>query len=118
MQDERAVVTVEDTDFEQVPGGVGADEHRETIIEILDKDRIGERMEHVVVPDAVLAGGCGDRRASHPDKLAWNVRSSQGFSGGQVGLVAVRVKLSGTLVALGGVSQRPSSLRSSHGNRG
>lgn len=41
MDDDRSVGAVDDADFEQVAGSVGADEHRQAVIEVVDEDRIG-----------------------------------------------------------------------------
>ncbi len=56
--------------LEEVAGGVGADEHHEAVIEIIDEHRMVERVKHVVVVDAVLAGAGCDQRRIHRDKLA------------------------------------------------
>ena len=40
VDDDRAVAGLDDAYLEQVGGGVGADEHREAVVEVVDEDRI------------------------------------------------------------------------------
>ena len=51
--------------FEQVAGGVGADEHREVVVEVVDDNRVVEGLDHVVVADAVLPSARRDQRRIH-----------------------------------------------------
>ena len=55
MNDDRTITGVDDADLEQVCGLVGADEHREPIVEVVDEDRMVEGVDHVVVVDAVFS---------------------------------------------------------------
>ncbi len=73
MNENRPVAAVDDCEFKQVAGGVGANEHRETVVEIVDEYRVVEGVGHVVVADAVLAGACGDQRRIHSHKLACSI---------------------------------------------
>jgi len=68
--DDRSVGAVDHTDFEEIAGGVGADEHHEAVVEIVDEHRMVERVNHVVVVDAVLASAGGDQRRIRANKLA------------------------------------------------
>ena len=49
--DDRTVAGVDDADLEQVGGGVGADEHREAVVEVVNEDRMVEGVDHVGVGD-------------------------------------------------------------------
>jgi hypothetical protein len=62
VDDDWTVGAVDDADFEELAGGVGTDEHHEAFVEVLDEHRMVERVEHVVVVDAVLAGARCDQR--------------------------------------------------------
>ena len=52
------------------PGGVGADEHRQAVIEVIDEDRVVEGVDHVVVVDVVLASARGDQRSIHASQVS------------------------------------------------
>lgn len=70
MDEDRAVRAVDDADFDQVADGVGADEHREAVVEVVDENWVVEGMDHVVVADAVFSSARGDQRSIHINKLA------------------------------------------------
>jgi hypothetical protein len=70
MDDDRTVGAVDCADFQQVPGGVGADEHRQAVIEVIDQDWVVEGVDHVVVVDAVLASARGDQRSIHASQVS------------------------------------------------
>ena len=65
VDDDGTVGAVDDADLEELAGGIGADEHHEAFVEVLDEDWMVERVEHVVVVDAVLAGARCDERRNH-----------------------------------------------------
>ena len=70
MDDDRTISAVNHSDLEQVASDVGPDEHHESLIEVLDEHRMIERVQHVVVVDAVLSRTGCDQRRSHAHKLA------------------------------------------------
>ena len=70
MDDDWTVGAVDHANLEEVAGGVGTNEHHEAVIEIVDEHRMVERVEHVVVVDAVLAGAGCDQRRIDSNKLA------------------------------------------------
>ncbi len=96
MDNDWSVGAVNDADFEQVAGRVGADEHREAVIEVVDEDRMVEGVDHVVVADAVLASARGDQRRIHGSQvslenirpqvtLPWSDGSTEGDSHSRCG---------------------------------
>lgn len=70
MDDDRTVGAVDHPDLEEVASGVGADEHHESFVEVVDEHWLVEGVEHVAVVDAVLAGAGCDQRRIHLHKLA------------------------------------------------
>ena len=70
MDDDGTVGAVDYADFQQVPGGVGADEHRQAVIEVIDEHRVVEGVDHVVVVDTVLASARGDQRSIHTSQVS------------------------------------------------
>jgi hypothetical protein len=60
VNDHRNLGVRDDSDLEDVSRPVGADEHEESVVEILDADRMIEGMEDVVVVDAMLPSAFGD----------------------------------------------------------
>jgi hypothetical protein len=60
--DDHGVVGVdaEDADLEQIAIVGGTDAHREVVIELPLGDGVADRVEHVVVCDAVLSSGLRD----------------------------------------------------------
>jgi len=70
VNDDWTVFGVDHADLEQTSGGIGTDEHREPVIEVLDKDRIVERMHDVVIVDAMFACAGRNERRVHTHKLA------------------------------------------------
>ena len=67
---DRTVGAVDHADLQQVPGGVGANEHRQAIIQVIDEDWVVEGVDHVVVADAVLASARGDQRSIHTSQVS------------------------------------------------
>lgn len=70
MDDDWAISAVNHSDLEQVAGYVGPDEPHESLIEVLDEHRVIERVQHVVVVDAVLSRTGCDQRRSQAHKVA------------------------------------------------
>ena len=102
MDDDRAVGTGDHTDLQQVPGGVGANEHRQAVIEVIDEDWVVEGVDHVVVADAVLAGARGDQ---------WSIPVSQVLAQREVAGCRAKISTGGRLIS-GGPS--PPSVLDSH----
>src|SRR5665647_2051465 len=55
VNDDRCRDTVDDTDLVDDGREVGPDDHRETFVEVEDPNRVGVRMQDVLVTDPVLA---------------------------------------------------------------
>ena len=62
-------------DLSARPLNVGADEHHEAVVVVVDEHRMVEVLDHVVVVDAVVARTRGDQRRFHDSKLACRVES-------------------------------------------
>lgn len=69
MNDDRSFDRINNTNFEQVSGLVGADKHREAIINVFGQDWIVEGMEYVMVLKAVFSSAVCDQRPLHYCKL-------------------------------------------------
>ncbi len=65
MNDDGAVVGVENSEFNELSGSRWSDDHHEAIVEVLIADGVVERMEDVFVGDAVLACAVDDQRRLH-----------------------------------------------------
>jgi hypothetical protein len=55
MDDDVAVGTLDDTDFQQAPSAISAHEHDEIVVDE-DSNRMAIHVQHVHVVDAVLSG--------------------------------------------------------------
>lgn len=65
MNDGRAVGALDDTDFQQTPRAIRADEHDQPLLQGLESNRVVHRVPDVVVGHAVFAGALGDNRVGH-----------------------------------------------------
>ncbi len=70
MNDDRAIDTVDDADFQKISGTIGTHEHRQSFVEVVDEDRMVERMEYVIIVDAVPASAGCDQWDIQTDNLA------------------------------------------------
>jgi len=69
MNDDRSFDRINNTDFEQIPGLVRSDKHREAVIKVIGQDWIVECMEYVMVLKAVFSRAVCDQRLIHYCKL-------------------------------------------------
>jgi hypothetical protein len=71
MHDDVSWDAVHDTDLVDDRGSIGSDDHRESIVEVEDPDRVRIRVEDVIVTDSMFACAFRDDRvAAHATKLA------------------------------------------------
>lgn len=55
MNNDGALVGADDSNFVEVAGMVGSDEHRHSFVEVFDEDRIVEGVEDDLIADTVLS---------------------------------------------------------------
>ena len=62
VNDDRCRDTIDDTDLEDDGREVGPDDHRETFVEVEDPNRVGVRVQDVLVTNTMLARAFRDDR--------------------------------------------------------
>ncbi len=65
MHHDRAVVGADHADLVEAAGAVGADEHRHSLVEVLDEYRVVEGMEDGLIADTVLSRTVDDSWLYH-----------------------------------------------------
>ncbi len=79
MDDDQSAVTLDDPDLEQPASRVGTDDHGEAIVEVEHADWMIESVQHVLLPNAVLAGVRRDVHVTtHDTKLTCPRRHRKG----------------------------------------
>lgn len=80
MNDDRSIDRINNTDFKQIPGMIGSNEHREAVIKVFRQDWIVKGVEYVMVTKAVLSCAICDQRLLHLDKLPCRIASDNNQS--------------------------------------
>jgi len=65
MDHDRALVGADDADLVKIAGTIGSDEHRHSLVEVLDEYRVIEGMEDGLITDTVLSGTVHDSWLYH-----------------------------------------------------
>jgi hypothetical protein len=76
VDDDRASATVGYADLQESAVTCGSDEHGQAVVQVGDAERVAEGMAHVIVADAMLAGGRRNIWRMLPSYLAARMATS------------------------------------------